>query len=466
MKRLILSISMMVFALLASAQNDDWKQKEDSIRQVMKERMLRWEKNRAIYKRMYEEDPYATIDSVQQAERIENEQLGIDRFEKLKRNTQIDTLKEVNLSHAGLEAIPEFVYNAKAMEVLILDYNQIKKLPKELNDLPNLKRVYWRANSLDKFFWIRIPKNVNIEKLDISNNLLTRLPSGVKNMESLKELVVDQNFLEEIPISRLSKAESIGTVSFNKSHTISVQEGAYEKLENIKVFKVNNSNLTSIDASLYKMPNLDELQLQENSLSRIPEGISRMKTLTKLSFYKNQLTSLPSDIFDLNLKVIDLYYNELEVVPEGMGNLKDLEILFLAHNKIYSLPESIGNLTNLEEFYVHHNRLSVLPESTGNLTKMKVARVNDNYLVDFPTQFLGMKYLNDLDVSNNQLTSLDPKLEQLSELKLLSYQENPIDFNSNSNKYISPMIIRMIDRGVTCVPRIYKEEVTEDSTGE
>ena len=97
---------------------------------------------------------------------------------------------------------------------------------------------------------------------------------------------------------------------------------------------------------------------------------------------------------------------------------------------------------------------------------MKVARVNDNYLVDFPTQFLGMKYLNDLDVSNNQLTSLDPKLEQLSELKLLSYQENPIDFNSNSNKYISPMIIRMIDRGVTCVPRIYKEEVTEDSTGE
>ena len=83
MKRLILSISMMVFALLASAQNDDWKQKEDSIRQVMKERMLRWEKNRAIYKRMYEEDPYATIDSVQQAERIENEQLGIDRFEKL-----------------------------------------------------------------------------------------------------------------------------------------------------------------------------------------------------------------------------------------------------------------------------------------------------------------------------------------------------------------------------------------------
>ncbi len=466
MKRLILSTTMMVFTLLAWAQNDDLKRSQDSIRQVMEERMKKWETRRELYKRMYAEDPYHTIDSVLQANRVDYQQKGTDRLKKYEANTRIDTLEEIDLSYANLEEIPEFVFAAKNMEVLILDYNYIKKLPKQLNELPKLKRLYWRANDLDKVWWIKIQKIDSLEKLDISNNLLTRLPTGVKHLENLKELVANENFFGEIPIKRLSKAESVKEVSFSKSHLISIQEGDYEKLQSVKVFKVNNSGLKHIHSSLFKMPALEELQLQENQLVTIPMGISKMNHLTKLSFYKNQITSLPDDLFEMNLKVIDLYYNELEVIPETIGNFKDLEVLFLAHNKIYSLPQSIGQLTKLEEFYAHHNRLSVLPESVSNLTRLKIARVNDNYLSEFPTQFLEMEYLSDFDISNNQLTTLHSGLEKLKALELFSYQENPINFESAENKYISPMIVRMLDKGVTCIPRIYKEEVDEEQSGE
>lgn len=466
MKRLTLSISMMVFSLLALAQKDDLQKQQDSIRLIMKERMERWERNRAIYQRMYEEDPYAAIDSVIQQNRLENLPTGTKRLHSYQMNTRIDTLKEIDLSHANLDEIPEFVFEARSMEVLILDYNKIKKLPKRLKELPEFKRLYWRANDLDKVWWIRIAKIDSLEKLDISNNLLTRLPAGVKKLDGLKELIVNENFLGEIPIKRLSRAHGVEEVSFSKSHQIAVQSGDYGRLEGVKVLKVNNSKVDQIDKSLYEMPHLVELQLQENQLTTIPKGISKMAHLTKLSFYKNQIKSLPDDLFEMNLKVIDLYYNELEVIPETIGNFKDLEVLFLAHNKIYSLPESIGQLTKLEEFYAHHNRLSVLPASVSNLQKLKIARVNDNYLVEFPTQFIGMKDLVDLDVSNNQLTTLHPDLEQLPLLELFSYQENPIDFNAAENKYLSPMIVRMMERGVTCVPRIYQKEVKEEATGE
>lgn len=463
MKRLVLTISLMVFILLGHSQNI--KAGKDSMKGSAKSKAMRWQKNRILYQQMYLEDPYAAVDSVNEAEQRWNAAAGKMRLGAYENNTRIDTLREMDLSHAGLEEVPELVYGAMNLEVLILDYNRIKKLPKELGELPHLKRIYWRANALDKLFWIRISKMDHLEKLDISNNLLRRLPSGIKKLKGLKELVLNQNFFGEIPIARLSRAESVEDVAFNKSHQMRIQAGNYGKLKSIKVLKVNNSKLESVDPSLYNMPALNELQLQENELSVIPAGISKLHGLTKLSFYKNKIRELPKDLFEMNLKVIDLYYNELEVVPEAIAKLKKLEILYLAHNKIYSLPESIGELTNLDQFYIHHNRLSVLPHSISKLSGLKTARVNDNYLSEFPAQFLQMAGLKDLDVSNNQLTTLDPKLEQLPNLHLLSYHENPIDFEASTNQYISPMIIRMLERGVVCVPRIYKEK-EEESQGE
>lgn len=445
------------------SQTAQLKHDHDSIRKVMEARMKVWEKQRKIYDHMYQDNPYEAIDSVITAKKSEQLVNGTKRLKDYQFHDRLDTLKELNLSHAGLTEIPEFVYSATAMEVLILDYNDIKKLPKELGTLPNLKRIYWRANKLDTYWWIRIQQIKGIEKLDISNNLLTRLPMGVKNLKELEELVVDENFLGEIPINRLSKAKTIKTVSFNKSHDLSIGSGDYSKLDFIEVFKVNKSGIETLNPTFYQMAGLKELQLQENHLETITSGISNLKNLKKLSFYKNQLVSLPDDLFEMDLQVIDLYYNKLEVIPESIGNFTALEVLFLAHNRIYSLPESIGQLVHLEEFYAHHNRLSVLPSTLNNLSKMKVARVNDNYLTEFPTQLLDLKNLVDLDVSNNQLTTLHPSVEKLPSLELFSYQENPIDFSSKENEFISPMIIRMLNRGVTCVPRIYKEEVSANS---
>jgi len=461
MKRIsILMIGLVVWCS-AFSQNSDERSKSDSIDQVRRTFLEQYRMRQRIYQRMYEADPMATVDSVNQANFGENQSVGEKKLQAYLANTEIDTLKEIDLSYAGLDEVPEFVFDASSLEVLILDFNHIKKLPKQLGRLENLKRIYWRANKLDDFFWIRIQEIPGLEKLDISNNLLTRLPLGIKKLEGLKELVAEENFFGEVPVSRLKRADFIKTVSFNKAHRLELGAADYDKIDFIEVFKANKCGLKTLDSSFYQLKNLKELQLQENEILRVPEGISALKSLTKLSFYKNKLTQLPEDLFDLKLVVIDLYYNELEVIPEAIGDMSSLSILFLSNNKIYSLPESIGKLTSLEELYVHHNRLSVLPESISNLKKLRVGRVNDNYLVDFPTQFLGLELLEDLDISANQIKHIPDEVSALEHLRLFTYQDNPIDFNRQENKPLSQMIVNMIDKGVICVPRIYKEETAE-----
>lgn len=431
----------------------------DSVERVRMERWQRAEQGRKIFERMYAEDPRAAVDSANVAIRRAHQTEGQEKLLAYQANTRIDTLVEIDLSYAGLDRIPEFVFEATNLKVLIIDHNDIRKLPKELGKLQHLERVYWRANHLDRFLWVRIQRIPNLKKLDLSNNLLERLPSGIRKLEGMNELVLDQNFFREVPIGRLSKVSFLNQVSFNKSHALMLSDVKYEKLSFLEVFKANNSQLTAMDPTFYNMQGLKELQLQENELSSLPPGISRMRKLEKLSLYKNKLQSLPEDFYELDLKVIDLYYNELEMIPEELGAFKNLEVLFLANNRIYSLPESIGKLSNLTEMYVHHNRLSVLPESVSNLKKLTVARVNDNYLVDFPSQFLEMKDLNDLDVSNNQITTIPDEVEALPSLRLFTFQENPIAIDGQANPHLAPMIVRMMEAGVICVPRIYAQEV-------
>jgi hypothetical protein len=42
---------------------------------------------------------------------------------------------------------------------------------------------------------------------------------------------------------------------------------------------------------------------------------------------------------------------------------------------------------------------------------------------------------------------------------LFTFQENPIAIDGQANPRLAPMIVRMMEAGVICVPRIYAQEV-------
>jgi hypothetical protein len=103
---------------------------------------------------------------------------------------------------------------------------------------------------------------------------------------------------------------------------------------------------------------------------------------------ENQLQSLPDSIGNLeNLTELDLCDNQLQSLPDSIGNLENLTELDLRENQLQSLPDSIGNLNNLTELYLRDNQLQSLPDSIGNLNNLQRINLKNNNLISLPPRF-------------------------------------------------------------------------------
>jgi internalin A len=149
--------------------------------------------------------------------------------------------------------------------------------------------------------------------------------------------------------------------------------------------------------------------------ARIEEA--RRNRSTYLNLSSEGLTELPESVGQLTqLEILYLNDNQLTSLPEFIGQLTKLERLSLDNNQLTSLPDSIGNLTRLDTLFLRDNRLTSLPDSIGRLTKLQVLSLRNNQLTSLPDSIGQLTRLEILSLRNNQLTSLP---ESLGNLKLL-----------------------------------------------
>ena len=104
------------------------------------------------------------------------------------------------------------------------------------------------------------------------------------------------------------------------------------------------------------------------TLTTLPESIGNLPNIAILYLNYNELTSLPDSITNLtNLIWLILSFNNLTHLPESIGNLSNMIWLDLGYNSLESIPESIGNFSMIDYLWIFNNNLSELPESICNL---------------------------------------------------------------------------------------------------
>ena len=171
------------------------------------------------------------------------------------------------------------------------------------------------------------------------------------------------------------------------------------------------------------------LDLDGRSFEIIPNCIGNLKNLEWLYLSNNQLSSLPESIGDLmNLERLDLNDNQLTTLPQSFGNLQNLRNLDFSNNEFTSMPEIISNLQNLEILYLNNNQLNTLPESFGNLQRLRSLNLSNNDLTSVPEIICNLQNLTFLYLANNQLSSLPESIDKLGKLYSLNLSSN--DFNS------------------------------------
>ncbi|XP_058068093.1 plant intracellular Ras-group-related LRR protein 6-like isoform X2 [Magnolia sinica] len=222
------------------------------------------------------------------------------------------------------------------------------------------------------------------EKVDLSGMSLDTLPNLSTNVLLITELDISNNNLESIPESltaRLLNVEKLDVHS-NQLKSLPNSIGCLSKL---KVLNVSGNLIESLPKSIENCRALEELNVNFNKLTRLPDTIGfELTHLQKLSVNSNKLAYLPYSISHMTtLRILDARLNCLRVLPDGLENLINLQILNVSQNFQYlnTLPYSIGLLISLIELDISYNKITILPDSIGCLKNLRKLSVEGNPLV-------------------------------------------------------------------------------------
>ncbi|KAB2063987.1 hypothetical protein ES319_A10G257700v1 [Gossypium barbadense] len=204
----------------------------------------------------------------------------------------------------------------------------------------------------------------------------------------------------------------------------------------IPISITNASNLHILEFN----DKLSMLQLGENDLGHGRErDLNFLCTLvnnTKLEFLfisdNNFGGVFPKCVSNFSNTLLRLEIDENKImgrIPDGIGNLLNLEVLFASDNQLSGpIPFEIGRLQKLNKFFAHINFLfGTIPHSIGNLSGLtKVGLEFNNLQGNIPPSIGKCQSLLGLTVSNNSLSGpIPPQLLGVSSVSII------LDLSSN-----------------------------------
>ena len=138
------------------------------------------------------------------------------------------------------------------------------------------------------------------------------------------------------------------------------------------------------------------------------------------------LVHVPDGLLNLTgLLTLIMNGNGIRELPQkGLGNLKTLRCLELSGNCIVDLPESLGELTTLETIDVSNNQLTSIDQmkKLDNLTSIKA---DANAIESIENLKLKNKQrLEHLSLSSNKLASIPDDIQHCKQLKRLLLLDN------------------------------------------
>ncbi|MGZ5044052.1 MAG: protein kinase [Methylobacter sp.] len=165
-------------------------------------------------------------------------------------------------------------------------------------------------------------------------------------------------------------------------------------------------NLTKFPDEIFDLADtLEILDLSNNQLSSLPEDLGRLHRLQILFLSNNQFTQVPKVIADCaNLDTISFKANRISSVPESVFP-QGTRWLILTDNQIEKLPDSVGELSRLQKLMLAGNRLTELPSTLAKCTDLQLMRISANQLLCLPDWLMQMPKLAWLAFAGNPFSS-------------------------------------------------------------
>ncbi|CAO2037778.1 unnamed protein product [Urochloa humidicola] len=316
--------------------------------------------------------------------------------------------------------IPASICTLENLSFLDLSYNNFTgHFPTALYGCSALRYLDLSNN----LFSGTLPADINklsseMEHLNMSSNGFTgNVPSAIAAFPKLKSLLLDTNSFNGTytasAIGGLTELETL-TLANNPFMPSPIPE-EFSKLSKLKTLWLSGMNLTgTIPDKLSSLTELTMLALYENKLDgKIPPWVWKLQKIEKLYLYANRFTGgIGPEVTAVSMRELDLSVNLLtEPIPDAIGNMKNLTLLYLYYNNITGpIPSSIGLLPNLTDIRLFNNRLSgPLPPELGKHSLLDNLEVSNNFLNgSLPDNLCFNKKLRDIVVFNNSFSGEFP----------------------------------------------------------
>ncbi|PGH13584.1 hypothetical protein AJ79_03577 [Helicocarpus griseus UAMH5409] len=376
----------------------------------------------------------------------------------------LSSLRVLNVAENQLTSIPFEALSTLPLVELNAQKNHLQGhlLPASISRLETLQILNVTGNALESLTIGEKLELPNLQQLSIDANRIKTLPN-ISTWKSLLTLTAEDNDLSAIP-EGLVELENIKIVDFTANNIRTLDE-KISLVDSLMSFHIANNplrerKLLTMDTDELKRelrnrlePEIPEIEEENGSVqteftlapeSPTPPSAWRVKSGGVLDRSSTELSDLdPTDLEPLvaastGIKCLYLHHNRLNAFPVSGLSLvaQTLTDLDLSHNplstdSLISTPLALPNLqnltlsttgiTSLEPLQIHLSApsLTFLDVSNNRLTgPLPAIRSNYPNLITFlasDNQFESLEFetvhgLQVLDVSNNNISSLPPKL--------------------------------------------------------
>jgi Leucine-rich repeat (LRR) protein len=383
---------------------------------------------------------------------------------------KIGTLSELiylDLSNNQIESIAENIDKMKHLKYFKVNANKLSELPSGLSNLKNLLKIEASSNDLSKIH-NGIAKLSHLEKLNFRDNpkfdfdLLCQsfkdYPKKIKFAEYEEIRLRGPHLVILIPEKQFNlkaafKVKNLTELEISKLGPFRMTEIEINYLRNKRPFTAEEVAYYDVDDTITE-PGLfipskykeffhsEEINWSKLSLEELPTDVEKFKNLKSLNLSGNQLYNLPANLSKLErLKELDLSNNKFEKIPKSVFKLKNLEKLILNDNPIDELPKNFVKLDKLKEFSMKNCPVPVLSDTVYQfiidkelMTRNELETHNQSPeiifankgLNKFPNQLWNFTYIVELNLSQNEISSIPKEITLLKELSYLNLSQNKL----------------------------------------
>ncbi|XP_043270416.1 leucine-rich repeat-containing protein 15-like [Venturia canescens] len=344
-------------------------------------------------------------------------------------------LQYLNLANNKLESLPSDLHQLGQLHKLDLSNNKIVEIYDivAINQLTGLKVLYLSQNPLSSLDEL---SNGALRALDASKCSINNITSAsLRGLPELVTLSLEGNPLKSI--QRLT-SEKLRWLDLSDCSLNYLKPDTFEGAPDLEQLKLSN-NPTLVYSSRNETlmhKNLKRLDVTGCNLDR--PGLHGFPGLTHAILSKNLIRMLPDRIFAKNdvLSQLFLHSNGLNVVNRSsFAGLSKLEILDLSSNSIARLhPFTFRENVNLRILNLSYNDFEKFPNIMSTVMTLDIS---SNYVQSVPRQiFTDLPRLKTLDLSDNRLEGVCDRFESVTLKNLILKRNRLVELANDSFSHL------------------------------